>query len=85
MNISENTVFIKYEPMLLKEEGQSENREKLMQIKIGWLGQPGGLSSIVPPSAQGVILETGDRVPHWAPCMEPVSPSACVSASLMNT
>ena len=29
-----------------------------------------------------VILETQDRVPHWAPCTEPASPSACVSASL---
>ncbi|CAD7681054.1 unnamed protein product [Nyctereutes procyonoides] len=40
------------------------------------------------PSAQGLILETRDRVPHRAPCMEPASPSACVSAplsvSLMN-
>ena len=34
------------------------------------------------PLAQGVILESRDRVPHWAPCMEPASPSACVSASL---
>ena len=32
--------------------------------------------------AQGVILETWDRVPRRAPCMEPASPSACVSASL---
>ncbi|CAD7671587.1 unnamed protein product [Nyctereutes procyonoides] len=29
-----------------------------------------------------MILETLDRVPHWALCMEPASPSACVSASL---
>ena len=34
------------------------------------------------PSAQGVILGSGDQVPHRAPCMEPASPSACVSASL---
>ena len=34
------------------------------------------------PLAQGVILETRDRVPRPAPCMEPASPSACVSASL---
>ena len=34
------------------------------------------------PLAEGVILETRDRVPHQAPCMEPASPSACVSASL---
>ena len=34
------------------------------------------------PSAQGMILGSWDRVPHRAPCVEPVSPSACVSASL---
>ena len=28
------------------------------------------------PLAQGMILETQDRVPHSAPCMEPASPSA---------
>ena len=30
----------------------------------------------------GVILETEDQVPHRDPCMEPASPSTCVSASL---
>ena len=40
------------------------------------------LSGLAPPSAQGLILETLDRIPHQAPCMEPASPSACVSASL---
>ena len=34
------------------------------------------------PSAQGVILETQNQVPHRAPCREPASLSACVSASL---
>ena len=34
------------------------------------------------PSAQGVILESWDQVPHRAPCTEPASPSAYVSASL---
>ena len=34
------------------------------------------------PSAQGVILEFWDRVPHQAPYREPASPSAYVSASL---
>ena len=43
---------------------------------------PGWLSGLAPPLAQGVILESWDRVPHGAPCMEPASPSACVSASL---
>ena len=37
---------------------------------------------LVPPSAQGVMLETQDPAPRWDPCMEPASPSACVSASL---
>ena len=40
------------------------------------------------PSAQVMILETRDQVPHQGPGMEPASPSACVSASfsvsLMN-
>ena len=46
------------------------------------LGQPGWLSGLTLPSAQGVILETRDQGPHRAPCMEPASPSPCVSASL---
>ena len=46
------------------------------------LGQPGCLSSLAPAAAQGVILETLDRVPHQALCMEPASPYAYVSASL---
>ena len=45
-------------------------------------GHPGGSVVERLPSAQGVILETWDRVPCQAPCMEPASPSACVSASL---
>ena len=34
------------------------------------------------PLAQVVILGSWDQVPHCASCMEPASPSACVSASL---
>ena len=34
------------------------------------------------PLAQGLILESEDRVPHWAPHIEPASPSAYVSASV---
>uniref|UniRef100_A0A8C0PKW3 Ubiquitin-like domain-containing protein n=1 Tax=Canis lupus familiaris TaxID=9615 RepID=A0A8C0PKW3_CANLF len=52
------------------------------KVMVNFIGQPGWLSSLVPPSTQGLIVETGDRVPHWATCMEPASPSACVSASL---
>ena len=36
------------------------------------------------PSAQGVTLESWDRVPHQAPCMEPASPSSSLCVSLMN-
>ena len=51
--------------------------------------EPGSLGGSVVerlPSAQGMILETQDQVPRRAPCMEPASPSACVSlsVSLMN-
>ena len=45
-------------------------------------GQPGWLSGLVLPAAHGVILETQDRVPRGASCMEPISPSACLCASL---
>ena len=45
-------------------------------------GQPQWHSGLALPAAQGVILETQDRVPSPAPCVEPASPSACVSASL---
>ena len=46
------------------------------------LGQPQWRSGLVPPTVRGVILETRDRVPREAPCIEPASPSACVSVSL---
>ena len=35
-----------------------------------------------PLSAQGLILETWDRVLHRAPHREPASPSACLCLSL---
>ena len=51
-------------------------------LKFQHEGLLGGSAVERLPSAQGVILETQDRVPHQAPCMEPASPSACVSAYL---
>ena len=56
-----------------------EKKNKKQKTKIG---QPGWRSGLAPPAARGVILETRYRVPRQAPCMEPASPSACVSASL---
>ena len=59
-----------------------------INIKKTSSGQPQWPSSIALPSAQGMILETQVQVLHQTPCMEPASPSACVSAplsvSLMN-
>ena len=52
--------------------------------KIESLGSLGGSMVWHLPSAQGVILKTLDRVPRWAPCMEPASPPAPLSVSLMN-
>ena len=37
------------------------------------LGQPRWRSGLAPPAARGVILETLDRVPRQALCMEPAS------------
>ena len=61
---------------------QSDSLKKTFNIKQIDSGQPWRLNGLASPSAQGLILETGDRVPRWAACMEPTSPSACVSASL---
>ena len=63
--------------VLLKQQKSAGNRFK----KI-YLGQPRWLSGLTLPSAQGMILETGDRAPHRAPCMEPASPSICASLSV---
>ena len=45
-------------------------------------GSLGGSAVWRLPLSQGAILQSWDRVPHWAPCMEPASPSAWVSSSL---
>ena len=64
-----------------KRKKMRKRKEKKMNRKKKE-GQPRWLSGLALSSVQGVILETRNRVPHGAPCMEPVSPSACVSASL---
>ena len=51
-------------------------------FKNSAVGIPGWLIGLAPPSAQGMILESRDRVPYGDPCVEPASPSAWVSASL---
>ena len=69
--------FVKY----WKEVEQDKGKYSFIRKHIA--GQPGWLSGLALPSARGVILETQDRVPPQAPCMEePVSPPACVCLSL---
>ena len=46
------------------------------------LGQPQWLSGLALPAARGMILESQDRIPRQASCMESASSSACGSASL---
>ena len=38
-------------------------------LRMKQIGQPEWLSGLAPPSAQGLILESQDRVPRWPPCM----------------
>ena len=51
---------------------------------MSYKGSSSGRSGLVLPAAQGVILETWDRVPHQAPCMDPASPSACVCVCMSH-
>ena len=55
--------------------------EKSVLKCVSW-GSLGGSVVKRLPLAQGMILETWDQVPQWAPCMEPAFPSACHSLSL---
>ena len=50
-------------------------------VRIGWRAAR-WLSGLALPSAQGLILETWDRLLRWVPCMEPASPSVSLSLSL---
>ena len=59
----------------------AEKDSKMVDLKPT-IGQPRWLSGLAPPAAWGVILETWDRVPRRASCLEPASPSACVSESV---
>ncbi|XP_041597490.1 protein diaphanous homolog 2 isoform X6 [Vulpes lagopus] len=63
------------------EHVESASKGKKTALK-SCLGQPGWLSGLALPSAKGLILKTPDGVPYRAFCMEPASPSACVSACL---
>ena len=51
--------------------------QEIKRNNEGCLGGP-----VVELSAQGMVRESQDQVPHWAPLQESASPSVCVSASL---
>ena len=51
-------------------------------LKTNKLGHLGGSAVEHLPLAWGMIMESGDRVPHQAPGLEPASLYAYVSASL---
>ena len=55
---------------------------RILVIKIQGGGHLGGSAL---SSAQSVIPGSWDQVPRWAPCMEPASSAACVSASLSES
>ena len=58
-------------------------RETLPPFRGHFLGGPWGSSAVEQlPLAQGVTPGSWNRVPRRAPCMEPASLAACVSASL---
>ena len=61
-------------------KSNSQNHSWYMESTV--LGHLGGSVVEHLPLAQVVVPGSWDRVPHRAPCMEPASPSACVSASL---
>ena len=66
--------------ILVENQGRLAYGQNINKERKG--GIPGWLSSLVLPSARGVILGSRDRVPRRAPRMEPASPSAWASASL---
>ena len=73
------------DPSIVRDVSEGIDVDDTDSIRYNFLkknkdGQPGWLRGLAPPLAQGVILETGDQVPCQAPCMEPASLSACVSA-----
>ena len=69
-------------------ENTLSNNNIMISIKNQVCGTPEGSAIKGLPLDQGRIPDSWVQVPHPAPCMEPASPSACVSASfsvsLMN-
>ena len=69
--------YIKYLNKILAKWGLSQKPKVGLAFEKPWW-----LSGLAPSSAQGVILETRDRVPPRAPCMGGLPPSASLSLCL---
>ena len=72
-------LYIYHHFTIVSEKNDNKFRHSVCCVKLQVLGSLGGLEVWCLPLAQGVILETQDWVPCQVPCMEPASPSACVS------
>ena len=82
LNLSTNSGYLKQFISLNKDVQGTEPNTWAARFKILVEGRLGGSEVERLPSAQGMILEFQDWVPHWAPCEEPASLSAfslCVS------
>ena len=64
------------------QSSRARHRQQDFVLKVSQVGISGWLSGLVPAFGSGHNMESQDRVPRWAPGMEPASPSVCVSASL---
>ena len=72
-NLEEMDAFLESQKLPKLEQEEIENLNR---------GIPGWRSGLAPAFGPGPDPGTWDRVPRQAPCMEPASVSACVSASL---
>ena len=62
--------------------GSAEAPQGRCCVRIAQRGHPGGAPRFIATFSPGRDPGDRDGVPRQAPCMEPASPSACVSASL---
>ena len=80
--LSKHVLFIYVVQYDVQDSSMLHKLIQFLQYRISVMGSLRGSGAEHLPLAQGVTLETRDPVPRRAPCMEPASPSACVSASL---
>ena len=79
----ENKLWSNNYAKLKKHTKRSYKMHETIYIKYK-LGMPGWLSGWAPAFGSGRDPRIRDQVLHWAPCEEPASPSAYISASPLN-